>query len=74
MDKSVEANKPTMNYINGILKNWVVQGYPKQWEGVKNGGSSSTKGNNARKSSEFVSKEYRDLTEEEWADLEAGLL
>jgi len=28
IDKAVEVNIPTMNYINGILKNWQNEGYP----------------------------------------------
>lgn len=28
IDKSLEVNKPSMKYINGILKNWKREGYP----------------------------------------------
>ncbi|AWK50014.1 hypothetical protein DIC82_02415 [Clostridium beijerinckii] len=29
IDRALEVNKPRMNYINGILKNWKEEGYPK---------------------------------------------
>ena len=29
IDRALEVNKPRMNYVNGILKNWKVEGYPK---------------------------------------------
>ncbi|MDR3593416.1 phage replisome organizer N-terminal domain-containing protein [Clostridium sp.] len=28
IDKGLELNKPNMKYINGILKNWIREGYP----------------------------------------------
>ncbi len=28
IDRALEVNKPRMNYVNGILKNWKVEGYP----------------------------------------------
>ena len=28
IEKSLELNKPNMRYINGILKNWKIEGYP----------------------------------------------
>lgn len=40
IDKAIEANKITMGYINGILKNWAREGYPKE-KGVSNGGEFS---------------------------------
>ena len=30
IDKAVEANKPRMTYINGILENWSREGYPEE--------------------------------------------
>ena len=40
IDKAIESNKITMGYINGILKNWAREGYPKE-KGVSNGGEFS---------------------------------
>lgn len=40
IDKAIESNKITMGYINGILKNWEREGYPKE-KGVSNGGEFS---------------------------------
>ncbi len=31
IDRALEVNKPRMNYINGILKNWKEEGYPKDY-------------------------------------------
>jgi len=32
MGKAIERNKLDINYINGILKNWLREGYPKTYE------------------------------------------
>lgn len=32
IDKALEVNRPRMNYINGILNNWKIEGYPKSYE------------------------------------------
>lgn len=40
IDKAIEADKITMGYINGILKNWAREGYPKE-KGVSDGGEFS---------------------------------
>lgn len=40
IDKAIEVDKITMGYINGILKNWAREGYPKE-KGVSNGGEFS---------------------------------
>ena len=31
-DKAIEAGKITMRYVNGILRNWAREGYPKEGE------------------------------------------
>ncbi len=31
IDRALEVNKPRMNYVNGILKNWKVEGYSKDY-------------------------------------------
>ncbi len=40
IDKAIEMDKLTMGYINGILKNWAREGYPKE-KVVSNGGEFS---------------------------------
>jgi DnaD/phage-associated family protein len=72
IDKSLEKNKPTMTYINGILKNWASEGYPKEGEQIGNG--SSCKNNGAGEFAGFKPKEPRRLSEEERAALEVELL
>jgi predicted phage replisome organizer len=74
IDTALEKNKPTMTYINGILKNWAADGYPE--EGEKNGNGSSVK-NNEPASNEFAGfkpKEPRCLEEGEREALERELL
>lgn len=49
IDRALEVNKPRMNYINGILKNWKEEGYPKDC-------ANSSKGK-----SRYESKKYKNL-------------
>lgn len=35
MGKAIERNKLDINYINGILKNWLKEGYPKTYEDME---------------------------------------
>jgi DnaD/phage-associated family protein len=58
MNSALERNKSTMVYINGILKNWAKEGYPKDGEDY---GSGSTGKNNER----FKPKVPKCLTEEQ---------
>ena len=37
MGKAIERNKLDINYINGILKNWLREGYPKTYEEMEFG-------------------------------------
>lgn len=37
MGKAIERNKLDINYINGILKNWLKEGYPKTYEEMEFG-------------------------------------
>lgn len=74
IDKALERNKPTMVYINGILKNWAKEGYPK--EGEQNGNGSTGKDNEstANEFAIFRAKEPRTLSEQERSLVEAELL
>jgi predicted phage replisome organizer len=72
MDKALEKNKPSMTYINGILKNWAVEGYPEEVE--NNGYGSTGKNNGAGQFAGFKPKEPRTLSEEEREALESELI
>ena len=57
-----------MRYINGILKNWRREGYPKDDREVKKNGARSTGKSNAADKNEFTGfkpKKPRKLTEAE---------
>lgn len=74
MHIAVERDKPTMIYINGILKNWAKEGYPKEGEesGFRCTGKDTGAGSN--EFSGFKPKEPRTLREEERAAIEEELL
>ena len=74
IDKALEKNKPTMIYINGILKNWAVEGYPSERDGIRYGGFKGLNRSNEGKYSGFKPQEPRTLTEEERREIEAELL
>lgn len=78
IDKSMEAGKFNMAYINGILKNWKREGYPNEdsrGESI-NGTNSYGKGNiqDTGKFEGFKPKEPRKLTEEERKSAEKNLI
>jgi DnaD/phage-associated family protein len=66
MDKAIEVGKPTMSYINGILKNWAKEGYPKEDETNK-----TTKGYSNSRKLRFADYEQRTY---DYDDLEQKLL
>lgn len=49
IDRALEVNKPRMNYINGILKNWKEEGYPKDCA------------NPSKRKFRYESKKYKNL-------------
>ena len=65
IEKAVERNKPNMNYVNGILKNWLSEGYPKTYEEDK---LSGIKEKPKLRFINFESREY------DYDDLEKKLL
>ena len=75
--RAIEVNKCDMKYINGILKTWRIEGYPKE-EGVKNSGrKSSYKSSGRADKNEFAGfkpKKPRTLTEEERRKVEENLI
>lgn len=78
IDKSMDAGKFNMAYINGILKNWKREGYPNEdskGESI-NGTNSYGKGNiqDTGKFEGFKPKEPRKLTEEERKSAEKNLI
>ncbi|OPJ58156.1 phage replisome organizer N-terminal domain-containing protein [Clostridium chromiireducens] len=77
MDKALEVNKVNMTYINGILKNWRREGYPKDDMEVKDNGVRGSGKNNAADKNEFTGfkpKKPRDITDEERKRSEKDLI
>ena len=74
IDKALEKNKPTMTYINGILKNWFLEGYPKEGEKGGNGSFSKNNGAGSKEFAGFKPKEPRNLSDEERSALDRELL
>lgn len=62
IDKSIEAGKLTMRYVNGILRNWAKEGYPK--EGGPMDGDSGL-ASDGGKFKGIEPQKPRELTEEE---------
>ncbi|WP_160687654.1 phage replisome organizer N-terminal domain-containing protein [Clostridium sp. C2-6-12] len=77
INKAIEVNKIDMNYINGILKNWRMQGYPKEDVEVKKNDHGTIGKNGKADKNEFTRikpKEPRRLTEEERKRVEEKLI
>lgn len=77
INKAIEVNKVDMNYINGILKNWRREGYPKEDVEVKKNDHGTIGKNGKADKNEFTGikpKEPRRLTEEERRRVEEKLI
>ena len=77
LDTAFNQNHIDIKYINGILKNWEREGYPKDdMEVKKNGVRSNRKseGADTNKFAGFKPKEPRKLTEAERKRIEANLI
>jgi predicted phage replisome organizer len=76
IDIALKANKPNMTYIDGILKNWRREGYPKDKEVKKNANRSYGKNSNPDKNefTGFKPEEPRSLTEVERKRAEESLI
>lgn len=74
IEKAVGANKPAMSYINGILKNWAKDGYPKDLEGIKHGNRINFRENNTGKFSGFKPEDPKRLTAKEQIQIEGELI
>lgn len=76
IDIALKANKPNMTYIDGILKNWRREGYPKDKEEKKDGNRSYGKNSNADKNEfkGFKPNKPRKLTEAERKKAEEDLI
>lgn len=77
LDTAFNQNHIDIKYINGILKNWEREGYPKDdMEVKKNGFRSNRKseGADTNKFAGFKPKEPRKLTEAERKRIEANLI
>lgn len=75
--RAIEVNKCDMKYINGILKNWRIEGYPKEEEVKNSGRKFSYKSSGRTDKNEFAGfkpKKPRTLTEEERRKVEETLI
>lgn len=74
LDTALERNKPTMIYINGILKNWAKEGYPKEGEYSGNGIINKNIEAGRNEFSGFKPREPRTIAEGERSALEKELI
>ena len=76
INRALEVNKHDMAYINGILKNWRREGYPKEGEENINGNRGNGKNNSANKNefTGFKAKNPRNLTAGERKRAEENLI
>jgi DnaD/phage-associated family protein len=74
IDKALEKGKLSMSYINGILRTWAKEGYPKEEGGDCFGSFNKDTGAGPGKFAGFKPQEPKGLTEEERRDLEDSLL
>lgn len=74
IDKALEKGKFSMSYINGILRTWAKEGYPKEGGGDGGGGFNKDTGKGTGKFAGFKPQEPKGLTDEERKDLEDSLL
>jgi len=76
INRALEVNKHDMPYINGILKNWRREGYPKEGDEINNGVRSTGKSKPADKNefAGFKPKKPRNLTEAERKRAEEKLI
>jgi len=71
IDKSLAINKVNMTYINGILKNWRKEGYPKEEVENNNGKCMSSNGNEFEG---FKPNKSRELSAKERCSSESKLI
>lgn len=76
INRALEVNKHDMAYINGILKNWRREGYPKEGGEIINGNRRSGENNSANKNefTGFKAKKPRNLTAGERKGAEENLI
>jgi len=76
INRALEVNKHDMAYINGILKNWRREGYPKEREEIINGNGNNGRNNSANKNefTGFKAKKPRNLTAGERKSAEENLI
>ena len=74
INKALEKGKLSMSYVNGILRTWEREGYPKEEEYYDNGSSCKTHGTSTSEFAGFKPQQPRALSEEERRELEGELL
>lgn len=70
IDVSIEQNKPNITYINGILRNWKVEGYP----ATKNKANKLKKGSDINEFNNFTPKQSTTLSDEQRYNFEKKLI
>lgn len=73
IDTALERNKPTMTYVNGILRNWLKEGYPMKGD-TFNGGISEDHETDSGEEYKYNKHEGRRLTEEERREISEEIL
>ncbi|QLY81206.1 phage replisome organizer N-terminal domain-containing protein [Clostridium intestinale] len=71
---AVYRNKPTITYINGILRNWAKEGYPVKEEGDSNGSISENNGTSSKEEYKLKKQGGRALTERERNEISKEVL
>ncbi|MNN85990.1 Replication initiation and membrane attachment [compost metagenome] len=74
VDTALERNKPTITYINGILRNWAKEGYPVKEEGDSNGSISENNGTSSKEEYKLKKQGGRALTERERNEISKEVL
>ncbi len=74
INTAVYRNKPTITYINGILRNWAKEGYPVKEEGDSNGSISENNGTSSKEEYKLKKQGGRALTERERNEISKEVL
>jgi DnaD/phage-associated family protein len=74
MDKALEKGKFSMSYINGILRTWAKEGYPKEGDNIGIRNPCKDNGASTNEFSGFKPREPRGLTDEQRKAIEEELI
>ncbi|MBL4933026.1 phage replisome organizer N-terminal domain-containing protein [Clostridium paridis] len=74
IDTALEKNKLTITYINGILRNWLKEGYPMKGDTTFNGGTREDIETDQGEKYQYKQHEGRRLSEEERREISQEIL